>query len=164
MKISRWNKNCQVWKLDEEVTLSTPLRGYSYESDYVVLGEDGTLTIKAEYSWNGCSPKVEAMGMLMGTPEGALPGDGEKEKIEGKLKDIGYEQFQWRKARTHYASLVHDALYQIGEKYPDIDRKVVDMLFLKILKAYRFLPARAYYSIVRLLGRKFWGPGKADIE
>ena len=63
----------------------------NYENDWVSI-EGGKLTIKKNYSWNGCSPKVKLFGRIYGTPEGPMMKDG--------------------KPQTYYATMVHDALYQ----------------------------------------------------
>ena len=158
MKVTRWNKNCQIWKLESGLTLDTPIIGVNYEGKYVSLKETGELEIKSGYSWNGCSPKVEIMGMVFGTPEGALPRENEKDVIKKNLGMIGYDQLDWYKPKTYYASLVHDCLYQISDRYATrMDRKIVDNIFLKILRAYGFPSAKLYYLAVRLFGKYCWG-------
>ena len=159
IRTRRWEKDCQIWKLEDELALSTPMEDIHYVGEYLSLKENGELRIERGYSWNGCSPKVEVMGMVFGTPEGALPKESERSAIEKNLAMMGYTQFDWYRPKTYYASLVHDSLYQIGDTYAArMDRKLADDIFLNILKAYRFPLARLYYLAVRVLGKYFWGP------
>ncbi|MBW2610441.1 MAG: hypothetical protein JRC68_08885 [Deltaproteobacteria bacterium] len=158
MEISRYNKSCQIWKLENDMLLSIPIKGLSYESDYLILKKDGELQIKAEYAWNGCSPKAKIFGMVFGTPEGALPLEHEKRIISRNLDALGIGALPWDKPKTYFASLVHDCLYQISDTHPKkLDRRKVDRLFYRILRAYRFLPASLYYLFVRIFGKYFWG-------
>ncbi len=157
MKISRYNNNCQIWKLEKETIFELPIKGVECQHAYFILNEQGELKIITGYSWNGCSPKIEIFGMVFGTPEGALPGGEEEKFITTNLRAIGLDHLDWDKPKTYFASLVHDCLYQISAMCVDqMDRRVVDKFFLKILWAYRFFPARLYYLAVRLFGNLFW--------
>ena len=158
LKFIRWNRACQIWKWGETLILDVPVKGIRIENDYLRLKEDGELKIKPRYTWNGCSPKIEVLGMVLGTPEGALPEMREKETINLNLEHAGYGHLDWCKPKTYYASLVHDCLYQISETEAErMSRKVVDDLFLQLLKAYRFQIAVIYYLAVRIFGRFYWG-------
>ena len=157
-KIKRWDKSCQIWKLEKFVTLKTEIRGVEYESDYLRLAKNGDLAIKRGYAWNGCSPKTAIMGMVFGTPEGALPKVREKYAIRKKLEEMGYAPLNWNKPKTYYATLIHDSLYQISDRHAEkMDRKTADQIFLAFLKAFRFPPAKLYYLVVRIFGKYYWG-------
>ena len=156
--LKRWNKRCQIYKLTEGVTFSTPFKGISYIISHLSLNEDGLLDIKERYEWNGCSPKIEIFGTVFGTPEGAIPTQKVSLIIERTLGTISQSGMVAKNRRTFYASLIHDCLYQIAEDHADsLDRGAVDKIFLDLLKIFRFRPAKLYYAVVRLLGGLFWG-------
>ncbi len=156
--IKRWNKRCQIYKLDNQVTFSTQCTGIEYDNSHLSLSKDGLLTIKARYEWNGCSFKIEILGMVLGTPEGAIPTDSESETIIRILESFNQTGMVSKKRKTFYASLIHDSMYQIAEKHStQMDRRIADKIFLSLLSAYRFRPAKLYYGFVRLFGWLFWG-------
>jgi hypothetical protein len=78
--------------------------------------------------------------MVVGTPEGTIcPATG--------------------KSKTYYASLAHDALYQLSEYTFSIkERALADALFLTLLKRDGFRAAPLYYAVVAVFGRFLWGP------
>jgi len=158
-KIKRWDKSCRIWKLEKNVMVKTPVRGFDFDDiPYLSLKENGDLEIRGGYAWNGCSPKTAGLGTVFGTPEGALPQSREKEEIESNLEKKGYTDLHWNHPRTYYATLVHDSLYQISDyRAKQIDRKDADLIFFDILRAYRFPAARLYYLVVRIFGRYYWG-------
>jgi hypothetical protein len=124
MNMDRWNKDCQIWKVAQGVTLDTPVKGVDYDLKYLKLTPDGRLEIRPRYAWNGCSPKAAIMGVVWGTPEGALPREKEEHLIKKNLEAIGYPQLDWYRPRTYYATLVHDSFYKISEKHAaEMDRK-----------------------------------------
>ena len=155
----RWNRNVHTWKLGTDVTGPVPVRGVSYEDHYMRLTEDGTLTVRGRYAWNGCSPKFAIAGMVFGTPEGMIPYRSERHRIRNALAGLGYGSLEWRQPKTYWASLFHDSLYQLSDRFADsMSRADADRLFFDLLKACRFPRARLYYWAVRLTGALFWGP------
>lgn len=156
--IQRWSNNCQIWKIEDNVRIQTSIKGIEYEHDFLRLDQSGNLLIKKEYAWNGCSPKFLFLGMVFGTPEGSIPTQKEKSEIIKNLRELGISQFSWDKPKTYYASLVHDALYQIAEKESaNLSKDYTDRLFFSLLKAYRFKPAKIYYLAVKVFGKYCWG-------
>lgn len=104
--------------------------------------EETLITIFASparpYSWDGCSPKVQLLDLIFGTPDGAIS------TITGK-------------PITYYASMVHDVLYQFNlemEEY--VNRSDVDKVFLDELKKQHFQLSFSYYNSVRMFGWIYW--------
>ena len=85
-RLTRYKKGYQIWKLEKDCQLKTPLTGFNYQHDYFDLDDSGKLRIKTGYAWNGCSPKVAILGMVFGTPEGTLPKQNEENPITHNLK------------------------------------------------------------------------------
>jgi hypothetical protein len=105
------------------------------------------------------------LGLVFGTPEGALPGEHEQEEIQDNLDSLGYGDFDWWMPKTYYASLAHDSLYQISNaRGGGMSRLTVDKLFYGILKAYNFIPAILYYHAARLLGGLVWEKNETIFE
>ena len=157
MKIFRWSNKVFIWKLHRKVSLATSIKGVNYSGEYLSLDPTGILALERDYAWNGCSPKFEIFGLVFGTPEGALPEGHEQQEIQANLDRLGYSDFDWQMPKTYYASLVHDALYQISNDHGGIMSRIeADKLFYRILKAYNFLPALLYYQAARLLGKFVW--------
>jgi hypothetical protein len=110
--------------------------GKSFDSEWLRLDEDGTVTIKANargYAWDGCTPKISILGLfILGTPDGHI--------------DV-----ETGKSLTYYASLVHDAFYQYLEDIP-VSKQEIDRQFYEMLKEQRFPLAWLYYQAVLYLG------------
>lgn len=136
-RLGRWLKSYRVYRLEQDYLRRTDIRGLMYDSVYVRLHREGWLLIRAGYAWNGCSPKYDVLGMVLGTPEGTVNARGVP--------------------RTYYPSLVHDAFYQMSSHLPRLRRKDVDRLFLDMLRQEGFGAALLYYWVVRLFGRTAWG-------
>ena len=111
----------------------------SYGNDWISIDPDGDIHVKKGYAWNGCSPKINFLDMIIGTPEGSInPATG--------------------KPKTYYASMIHDALYQFSKDLKDkISRRQADKMFREMLRAEKFLPAAIYYAAVRMFAGQFWG-------
>lgn len=114
------------WTLDEE-----------YESKWLHISENGTVTVKANengYAWDGCTPKKSFLNLaIIGTPDGHI-------------------NYRTMKPYTYYASLVHDALYQYLDTIP-VTKKNVDLLFLKMLGDFKL--RYIYHFFVKCFGA--WG-------
>ncbi len=83
-----------IFKLTEDFTLETDCTGITFRSDWFMISEDGRMTIRKGYAWDGNSVKIDVFDLfIIGTPDGVI--------------DV-----QTMKPKTWYASLVHDALYQ----------------------------------------------------
>ncbi len=106
----------------------------------MIIEKSGRITIKANYSWDGCTPKFSLFDLaIIGTPDGI---------------SFGREH----KPKTYYASLVHDALYQFIPDMEDqstITRLDADNFFYKILEEHEFALRRLYWLAVRLFGGLF---------
>ena len=98
---------------------------------WLEIKQDGTITVKEGYAWDGCSPKFNILDLFwVGTPDGAID--------EGK-------------PITYYASLVHDALGQFRkEEEMPFDRKQRDLIFAEMLEGFIF--QGLYYMAVRIFG------------
>ena len=128
-------------------------RSYSWESgralpeDFVfrdsqgkvrlIIEEQGTITVTAGYAWNGCSPKICVLDILLGTPDGVVHAETGRPK-------------------TYYASLVHDALYQFLREAAPLTRRDADRFFLRLLKESDFILAHLYWLVVRAIGWLVW--------
>ncbi len=128
-------------------------RNYSWESSHrlpedfvfrdgqgkvrLIIEKEGTITVTAGYAWDGCSPKICAFDILLGTPDGIVHAETGRPK-------------------TYYASLVHDALYQFLREAAPLTRRDADRFFLRLLKESDFLPAHLYWLVVRVLGWLVW--------
>lgn len=78
----------------------------TYSNDWVSF-EDGILTISPSYSWDGCTPKWQPLGLFtLGTPDGAL---------------------RYGKPWVHDPSLVHDALCQFRQQLHFSQQQVTEI-------------------------------------
>ena len=91
----------------------------------LIVESGGRLTVMRGYSWNGCSPKVCVLDLLVGTPDGAV-----------------YEPTGRPKA--YYASLVHDALYQFLDAGSPVTRAQADGCFLRLMGESEFVLRHLY--------------------
>jgi hypothetical protein len=120
---------------------------FTVDKDYVfrdkkgkirlIIEDDGYLTVMKGYTWNGCSPKICILDILIGTPDGAVYAPTGKPK-------------------TYYASMVHDALYQFLDAKAPITREQADQCFLELMKKSEFILHGIYWLAVRLFGHLFW--------
>jgi hypothetical protein len=107
------------------------LSGVSFQNEWLKIDVDGTVTISAEYAWDGCSPKWYVAGYTLGVPDGPMMGDG-------------YPQTAW-------ASLVHDALCQFKHLVPITKRQSV-AVFDELLRIARWRFRTVYVKAVDLFG------------
>ncbi|MBL0882242.1 MAG: hypothetical protein IBJ16_02635, partial [Chitinophagaceae bacterium] len=70
-----------VHKQDE--TIKTNLVGRSFKNDWLEIDEDGTMILKGShargYAWDGCSPKMNFIDVIWGTPDGRFDDKTEKQ-------------------------------------------------------------------------------------
>ena len=123
---------------DEFIVLTTDskqLQTWQSEYGFLYTSIDGEIRLDAtgkDFAWDGCSPKVKFLDMLIGTPDGAT-------------------DLSTNRPKTYFASLFHDAMYQNKSTIP-LSRYDVDQIFLKMLKFSDFKLAKLYYLAVRLFG------------
>ena len=103
----------------------------------LIIETTGRLTVTRGYAWNGCSPKVCFLDLLLGTPDGVVDADTGRPK-------------------TYFASMVHDALYQFLGADSPISRRQADGCFLRLMAASRFRLRYVYWLAVRLGGHLVW--------
>ncbi|MDY6791983.1 MAG: DUF1353 domain-containing protein [Thermodesulfobacteriota bacterium] len=103
----------------------------------LIIEVDGMLTVTRGYAWNGCSPKICFLDILLGTPDGAVYGPTGKPK-------------------TYFASMVHDALYQFLYSKTPITRAEADGCFLRLMAESEFMLRYLYWFAVRLFGCLVW--------
>lgn len=134
----RNKKSLWIFSLDKQYCRLEPaLRNYPFNSEWLKITPKGQIIIEKGYSWNGCSPKKSIFDIfIVGTFDGYL------EKETGKPK-------------LYEATLVHDALYQYYG-YHGIPRKVIDILFLDMMREKYFRHSYLYYLTVRIIGRTFF--------
>lgn len=151
MKRSKSIRN-KVYKFvhHHDVVIYTNLTNREFNSPWLQIDKLGRIIVKGTnkdgYAWDGCSPKINFLDFIIGTPDGRF-------------------DFQTEQPITYYASLIHDALYQYKSKVP-ISRREADILFRIILKRARFKWAYLYYFFVRLFGGFYgkWNYKKAQDE
>jgi len=126
------------WKCKEKTNIiEKDLDFYDDENKlWLQIFENGIIRVKEGYAWDGCSLKFNILDLFfLGIPDG--------------IRDI-----ETGKAKTYYASLVHDALYQFmdHDKMP-FKRKDMDRFFLRSMKERKFKMRYIYYFVVRVLGQ-----------
>ena len=125
-----------IFKIEEDFVYMSIHLGKSFDSEWLRLNKNGTVTIKANkrgYAWDGCTPKISILGLfVLGTPDGHI--------------DV-----ETGKPLTYHASLVHDAFYQYLEDIP-VSKQEIDRQFYEMLKEQRFPLAWLYYKAVSYLG------------
>ena len=130
-------KHYKCYTLQKKFMMYTGIKGFKYKDEFVTLKEDGAIIIERGYSWNGCTPKYDVFGVVLGAPEGII-------------NKRGYPT-------TYFPSCVHDVFYQISKKVELLPRSLVDRLFYNMLRDEKFQLAWLYYLLVRIFGRKSWG-------
>ena len=60
------------------------------------------------------------------------------------------------KPKTYYASLVHDALYQVLSEDPPLSRRQADSCFLSLMREHKFALRHVYWLAVRVFGWVSW--------
>lgn len=108
---------------------------------WLELRRDGTIRVFANYSWDGCTPKLFLFDVYVGIPDGIIDGNTRREK-------------------TYHASLIHDALYQFLDAGLPLSRADADRCFLKLMAETHFNLRYLYYGAVRLFGSWFRKLGK----
>jgi len=103
----------------------------------LIIETTGRMTVTRGYAWNGCSPKVCFLDLLLGTPDGVVYA------ATGRPK-------------TYFASMVHDALYQFLRAGSPITRSQADRCFLRLMAVSEFSPRHIYWLAVRALGWLVW--------
>lgn len=99
----------------------------------LIIAENGTITVKKDYAWDGCSPKICVLDLFwLGTPDGVI---------------------NENKPVTYYASLVHDALGQFSQRdNMPFNRQERDLIFLEMLEEKKFFFSWLYYIAVAIFG------------
>lgn len=125
--------------------------GLSFPADAMFLDKSGVcrlevrrngeIRVPKEYAWDGCTPKVPVLHIMIGIPDGVVDS-------------------RTRKPKTYYASLVHDALYQFLSDGLTISRGEADRCFLRLMAETGFALRYPYYIAVRLFGGMFRWLGK----
>ena len=127
------------FKLRHTYVLKRPeFEGKYFKSQWCKM-ENGELTIRPQYCWDGCSPAIPLpFGFWAGTPDGSLCDDG--------------------RPQAYYASLVHDVFCQYHETIP-LTKEEVSTIFYDMLRFRGFSPFRAavYKFAVTTFGPQSWG-------
>ena len=140
-------KNAERWvfQLPADFTWESGLAGADDLGFYdktgtlrLIVRKSGTVTVRASYAWDGCSPKVCIFDIVFGTPDGVVDSTTKRPK-------------------TYYASLVHDAMYQFLLDGLPFKRPQVDGCFRRLMTETGYGPRWIYWAAVRLLGWAFVG-------
>ncbi|MEM5528080.1 hypothetical protein WN093_04545 [Gammaproteobacteria bacterium AS21] len=118
-------------------TLDPPYRhvhthfdGVEFSNQWITIS-NGRLTINSQYSWDGCTPKVQPLGLFtIGTPDGSL---------------------RFGKPWLYYPSLVHDALCQFRDELPFTKQHVID-IFEEHLQQVEWPLCTLYVAAVKRFG------------
>lgn len=128
------------WESGHKIPQDLVFRDLKKNKVRMIIEKSGRITIKKNYSWDGCTPKFSILDLfLVGTPDGIRAG-------------------REMKPKTYYASLVHDALYQF---IPDMDDKTLitrddaDNFFYTMLEESDFALRKLYWLAVHLFGGFF---------
>jgi len=132
-------KAVKRYKITEDYIYQSNLKGYSFDSDWLLVEPTGKIVVKANgkgFKWDGCTPKFNILDLfIIGTPDGIIN------------VDTGYP-------KTFYASMVHDVMYQYFDEIP-IPKKKIDRLFYDMLKKEKFKLSFLYYIAVKLFAGLF---------
>ena len=120
------------FRTDSEYYFRTNIKDRTFENEWIELLPNGVITISKGYAWNGCSPKIEVLDLIIGTPD-------------GRSSRTDYKPLTFR------ASMVHDAIYQFKEVIP-ITRKEADEVFDDELFRASFFWRKLYVFFVRAFG------------
>ena len=131
-----------IYCIKDDLRYQSSITKREFDNEWFRLEKDGAVTVKGSngkgYAWDGCSPKFKIKDIYFGIWEAVL-------------------NFDTGKAKTYYASLIHDVFYQFSKDMKSfINRKEVDREFYIILKRDKFRGAKLYYIAVRLFGWLFW--------
>ncbi len=119
--------------------LAIPFDADFYDKDNVKrleIRRDGTITVLAKYSWDGCTPKFCFFDLVLGIPDGV---------VDSTTKH----------PRTYFASLIHDALYQFRQAGLPLSRWQTDVIFLHRMNETRFYWRYLYFAAVAVFGGAF---------
>jgi len=127
-----------IFQILKKFQYKSKITGYEFDSQWLRLEKDGTITIKANkkksYAWDGCSYKfvIGKKQFIFGTPD-------------------GYQDIDMELPITGRASLVHDAFYQYLHVIP-VPKAEVGLLFRDMLKEAGFALYSIYFIAVKYLG------------
>ena len=129
-------KKPYLYKLEKDYTYQHPIfDGVLFENEWCHI-TGSKITVKAGYACDGCTPKVDLLGLVtLGVPDGRLH--------EGR-------------PMTYHASLIHDVLCQYRRELPFSKRGVVT-LFADMLSDVGFPLRRLYVSCVDQFGPQDFG-------
>jgi hypothetical protein len=137
-----------LFRLEDHVTWES---GHAFSADmafedregvrWLEVTKTGAITILSGYAWDGCSPKLCVLDLVLGTPDGVV------DARTGRPK-------------TYYASLVHDAMYQFLGDGLGLPRADADRFLLRLMSATGFTFRYIYFAAVRLLGGLYRGAAK----
>ena len=123
----------KAWKyqLDNDYQYTSDLlTGVEFDNKWVTIKES-TITIRAGYAWDGCSPKITFLGLLnFGTPDGIL-----------------YLGKPW----LYYPSLIHDVLCQFKNEIP-VSKSLVVCLWHETLVTWKWPLTKLYTWAVDKFG------------
>ena len=139
---ARHRRGPWILKVDQPIQYQSHVKNHEFDSEWVSLAKDGTVTIHASkskpYAWDGNTPKwvIGKKQFILGIPDG--------------YRDIRRD-FPQNLPITWKASLIHDAFYQYLHVIP-INKKEVDKIFRNILREEGFFLWPLYNIAVSLFG------------
>lgn len=129
-----------VYKLEHSYWWQSPYRvgrDYAFRDKKgrvrLVITAEGLIVVTRGYAWDGCTPKVCVLDLVLGTPDGVVSS-------------------RTGRPKTYHASLVHDALYQFLPDGLPLTRAQADRCFLLLMSETGFRLRYVYYLAVRALG------------
>lgn len=127
-----------VYKLDRAVTLKTRLRPTKkISNDWFSLDTDGTVTIVAEYAWNGATPTFSILDLFtIGVPDG--------------IRD-----YRTGLPLLYLPTLKHDCFTQFYKELAEVGvtTRHIDNEFHVDMQLLNFSLAKPYWKVVRLASK-----------
>ena len=121
-------KKPYIYKMEKDFTWNAKAfidPSFEFKNKWLSI-KKGEITVKKNYAWNGCSPKISIADLItLGTPDGSL--------VEGY-------------PITYHASLVHDALCQFDVP---LSQEAITKIFDVMLAEKDFFWRKIYVWAVR---------------
>lgn len=127
------SKKPWLYQLPSDYSYKHPLlNGIEFENEWVTI-RNGTITVRMNYAWDGCTPKWSILGLWwVGVPDGIL---------------------RLGKPWMYFASLIHDALCQFRHLIA-ISKAAVVQIFNDVMERDQFPLRPIYRWFVEKLGPK----------
>lgn len=149
------------WTLQDPIEIKLPRKLIREEGGHFYLKHNGKiwgdiyenkLVIRKGYSWDGCSPKIKLLGMVLGTWDGLKVTQILNFSIPDAFGVKDFFSVHSFEQQMYIPSLVHDILCQFSKDLETngiTDQHNIDIIFYQLAKENHFKFAKLYYKIVR---------------